>query len=115
MCIIVVSNKFIDHNITLMELTLVENIFGLTQNIGDICIFAKNKWDLKGKVYISFMPKGFLYFSFSYKENIDKILYGGPWVIGRASLSLQWRTTNLDLNDSFFKKTLVWFDCQNYQ
>ncbi|XP_057842059.1 uncharacterized protein LOC131051512 [Cryptomeria japonica] len=41
-------------------------------------------------------------------EDIMVVRSGGPWVIGKSSLSLKKWTTNLDLLDSIFENVLVW-------
>lgn len=72
------SDPVIDHNIALMALTRVSKFLGPRPNIGIVRIYARKKWALKGHVEITVMLKGALSLTFSYEEDMTKILCGGP-------------------------------------
>ncbi|XP_059068244.1 uncharacterized protein LOC131858811 [Cryptomeria japonica] len=105
---IFVLDMVIDHNISLMNITLVGKFMGLKPNIEVVRAFVKRRWTTNGQVLISTLPKGYFTFDFSCKEDIQAIRSGGPWVIGKSSLALKKWTTNLDLSDSILKNVPVW-------
>lgn len=87
--LIYIPDLIVDNNISLMALSLVGNFMDPRPNIETMRDFVKKKWHLKGKVEVTAMPKGFFSFKFSCEEDIVVIHYGGPWVIGKSSLSLK--------------------------
>lgn len=54
------------------------------------------------------MAKCFFSFAFSCEEDLSDVLYGGPWVIEKTSLTLKRWSPNLDLNDGIFASSLIW-------
>ncbi|GLJ40001.1 hypothetical protein SUGI_0818510 [Cryptomeria japonica] len=102
-----IPNPIIEHNINLMEITLVGKKFGLRPNIDIGRAFSKRKWALKGQVEITAMSKGALSMDFSCKEDMSRVLCDGPWLIGKSTLALQKWSLKMDLNESFFVQAPV--------
>lgn len=98
----------IDHDITVMALSLVGKFMGPRPNIDLVRDFSKKKCLLKGQIKIMAMAKGFFSFAFSCEEYFSDVLCGGPWVIGMTSLALKCWSLNLDLNDGIFFPAPIW-------
>ncbi|GLJ27488.1 hypothetical protein SUGI_0539270 [Cryptomeria japonica] len=84
-----ITDQVIDHNIVVKALTLVGKFSGPRPDIDSVRIFVSRRWNIKGKVEVSALPWGFFSFSFSCTEDIPTILCGGPWIMGRSSLTLK--------------------------
>ncbi|XP_057816789.2 uncharacterized protein LOC131030121 [Cryptomeria japonica] len=89
-------------------MTLVGKILGPKPNIDIVKAFNKCKWALKGQVDITTMSKGGLSMTFSCKEDMSRVLCGGPWLISKSTLTLQKWSPKMDLNESFFVQAPVW-------
>lgn len=63
---------------------------------------------MKGQVDVSALSRGLFVLSFSYGEDLEMILSGGPWMFGKSSLSLRKWSPNMELNDFFFESAPVW-------
>ncbi|XP_059066267.1 uncharacterized protein LOC131857598 [Cryptomeria japonica] len=98
-----IPNQVIDHNIVVMVLTLVGKFSGPRPNIDSMRIFVSQRWKIKGQVEVSALPRVFFSFAFSCAEDIPTILCGGPWIMGKSSLTLKKWSPNMDLSDSFFE------------
>ncbi|XP_057870798.2 uncharacterized protein LOC131077337 [Cryptomeria japonica] len=103
-----IPNQVIDHNIDVMALILIGKFSGPTPNIDSVRIFDSWRWKIKGQVEVLDVPRGFFSFVFSCVEDILTIVCGGPWIIGRSSLTLRKWSPNMDMFDAFFETILVW-------
>lgn len=91
-----------------LELSLVGKFSDPRPNIDLVRFFMSKRWKLKGRVEVSTLLRGFFSFAFSCVEDVPMILCGGPWVVGRSTLTLKKWVPNMDMSDAFFKIALVW-------
>ena len=86
--VIAIPDEIVDHNIWAMASTLIKKFLGPRLNIDNVKKFIKQKWALKGHVYVTAMAKGFMSFDFSYMEDHAIIMCEGQWAIGHSTLVL---------------------------
>ncbi|XP_057846960.2 uncharacterized protein LOC131056719 [Cryptomeria japonica] len=102
------QDSVVEHNISLMAMTLVGKFLGPRSNIDVVKVFAKCKWALKGQVEITAMSKGALSMAFSCEEDMSMVLCDAPWLIVKSTLALQKWSPMMALNESFFVQVSVW-------
>lgn len=105
---ITIPDPIVDHNISIMALSLVGKFMGPRPNIETIKEFVRKKWGLKGQVEVVALPKGFFSFSFSCEEDIVAIRCGRPWVIDKSLLALKKWTPNGTDFGSFYEVVPIW-------
>ena len=91
-----------------MEYTLVGKFLGARLDIDTLKNMLKKKWVIHSQVDIAPMANRFLSFVFNYKEDMNMVLCGGPWMFGKSTLMVKKWEPNMDLIDAFFLTTPIW-------
>ena len=82
-----ISNLIVDFSVSIMDYTLVGKFMGARFDI-DALRMIKRKWVIHGQVDIAPMMNGLFSFVFTYKEDLNMVLCGGPWSFGNSTLTI---------------------------